>query len=285
MKRLFTALLAVLLLTLCAVLCAALCACGGETSSTPAASSTPAETSTEPGSATEPASSETPVSSAAPEETTDDGGDELVVPDAYSLHIPYGKADVDGVREEAWNSAARVPVDQVKKDNPSGDVEVYASVMWDEEGLYFLFEITDPVISQTGNRGDYNLDSIYLYVCEDMETSAGAFDNFGYGVYQFALINKTQEMLPRYGIADEVKNAQSAYTQTETGLVIEFSYTPSVFPTAAGNELMIDFQYNDAANGTRNGALGWFNPTDTNADPYLWGMAVLLEQGKVSPES
>lgn len=281
MKQVFAALLALLLLTLCV----ALVACGGETSSTPAASSTPAESSTDPGFATEPASSETPVSSTAPEETTEAGNDEPVVPDAYNLHIPYGKADVDGVREDAWEGAARVPVDQVKKDNPSGDVEVYASVMWDEEGLYFLFEITDPVISQTGNRGDYNLDSIYLYVCEDMETTAGSFDDFGYGVYQFALINKEQEMLPRYGIASEVENATSAYTQTETGLIIEFSYTPTIFPVAAGNELLIDFQYNDAANGTRNGALGWFNPTDVNADPYLWGMAVLLEQGKVSPES
>ncbi len=279
MKQVFAALLALLLLTLCM----ALVACGGETSSTPAASSAPAESSTEPDATTDPASSEAPISTAAPETT--EAGDDPVVPDAYSLHIPYGKAAVDGVREEAWENAARVPVDQPKKDNPSGDVEVYASVMWDEEGLYFLFEITDPVISQTGSRGDYNLDSIYLYVCEDMETSAGSFDNFGYGVYQFALINKEQEMLPRYGIASEVENATSAYTVTETGLIIEFSYTPTIFPVAAGNELLIDFQYNDAANGTRNGALGWYNATDTNAAPYLWGMAVLLEQGKVSPES
>ncbi len=215
----------------------------------------------------------------------DDDDDDMT---SYTdLFIPYGKATVDGVREAAWDSAVKVPINQTKKDNPSPDVKAFASTMWDESGLYFLFEIEDPEIYQQGAVGDYQMDGVYLYIAESIDNAMGvtSFDSFTNGIYQFALITPELEMLPRKGLASELQNAQSAYNVTETTITIEFTYTPSIVPVAAGNFLLVDFQYNDGAStGTRNGGLGWYNPSDTNSHPDLWGYAKLLAQGEKAPE-
>ncbi len=234
-------------------------------------------------------STQTTTTKATTTRRTDDVVDEPLDDDINSyteLFIPYGSAAVDGVREAAWDSAVKVPIDQVKKDNPSPDVKAFASTMWDENGLYFLFEIEDPDIYQQGAVGDYQMDGVYLYVSEDINAVANSFDQFTNGIYQFALITKELEMLPRKGVASEIQNAETAYTVTENTILIEFKYTPSIVPVAAGNFLLMDFQYNDGAStGTRNGGLGWYNPTDTNYDPFRWAYAKLLAQGEKAPEN
>ena len=201
------------------------------------------------------------------------------------LYIPYGTATIDGTKDESWANAATVTLDKVKKDSPAADTAVSASVMWNEEGLFFLFEITDSEIYQGGAVGDYNNDGIYLYVSEDPEAFTSAFDQFGSGIYQFALINEELEMLPRYG-GDGVSNLgiQRAYKMTDTGMIIEFCYKPLNNPVEAGNFLLLDYQYNDAGtNGSRKGGMGWYNGTDTNADVTLWAVVKLLAQGENAP--
>ena len=159
--------------------------------------------------------------------------------------------------------------------------------MWDENGFYFYIEIEDDTVIQDGALGDWKQDSFYLYTAEDMDyadtvTASGQFAN---GVYQFALINSDLEMLPRYG--DEAA-CQSAYKTTDKGFVIEFSYTPTDEMKddvlTAGHIMYVDFQYNDCnVSGTRDGAWGYYNASDTNFTPYLWAYAKLLAQGEAVP--
>ena len=202
------------------------------------------------------------------------------------LYIPYGTATVDGTKDDSWANAATVTLDKVKKDSPAADTVVSASVMWNEEGLFFLFEITDSDIHFGSEVGGYQNDGIYLYVSEDHNAAISSFDEFGSGIYQFALINKDLEMLPRKG-ADTTTNlnTESAYTMTDTGMIIEFRYKPVINPVAAGNYLLLDYQYNDcgAANGGRKGGMGWYNGTDTNADTMLWAVVKLLGEGEKAP--
>lgn len=188
-----------------------------------------------------------------------------------------GKAVIDGEIDDAWNKAEVVELNEVKIDNPDGDTIVKASMMWDKDGFYFLFDITDSAISQTKSKGDYQNDSIYLYISEDLQEETTAFADFIDGTYQFALISSELEMLPRYGFADDVENCTSAYKTTDTGMIIEFFYQPAYAELAVGTQMFMDFQYNDCADGSRLGALGWYNESDENARTELWGVVKLIE--------
>ncbi|MBQ8381849.1 MAG: hypothetical protein IJX47_01450 [Clostridia bacterium] len=213
-----------------------------------------------------------------------DNGDEDDWTDISEMFIPYGSATVDGVKDESWANAATVSLDMTKKDSPNADTYVEASAMWDENGLYFLFEITDSDIYTGGTLGDYNNDGIYLYVSEDPMAYWKSFEAFAGGTYQFALIADGLEMIPRHGDTTVNLNAQTAYTRTETGMIIEFSYVPYHTPVAAGNFLLMDFQYNDCtSSGKRSGGIGWYNGTDNNSDTMLWAVVKLLAEGETAP--
>ncbi len=247
-------------------------------------SSDTAETTTEPAPATTTASTTTtktiPI---IPLPDTEDD-DEDYWNDITEMFIPYGSATVDGIKDDSWANAVTVSLDLVKKDSPNADTVVEASVMWDENGLYFLFEITDSDIYTGGTLGDYNNDSIYLYVSEDPMAYWTSFDAFAGGTYQFALIADGLEMIPRHGDKTVNLNAQSVYTRTDTGMIIEFSYVPYNTPVEAGNFLLMDFQYNDCtSSGTRSGGMGWYNGSDNNSTTDLWAVVKLLAQGETAP--
>lgn len=269
MKKKLTAL--VLLASLVFSLAACNTEGGDDATTTPAATTTTTTTTT---------AKKPPVN--LPETNEDDSN---WMEDMTELYIPYGTATVDGTKDESWANAATVTLDKVKKDSPAADTVVEASVMWNEEGLVFLFEITDSDIHFGSEVGGYQNDGIYLYVSEDYNAATNEFSQFGSGIYQFALINKDLEMLPRYG-GDGVSNlnTQSAYTITDTGMIIEFSYKPLNNPVDAGNYLLLDYQYNDCgSSGTRKGGMGWYNGTDTNAQTMLWAVVKLLAQGENAP--
>lgn len=200
------------------------------------------------------------------------------------MFIPYGKAVVDGVKDASWANASTVSLEETKKGSRVDTLEVKASAMWDNDAIYFLFEITDDEISQSGEPGNYNADGIYIYISEDANANTSSWTDFVDGIYQFSLINKELELLPRKGVASELQNVQTAYTKTETGLLIEFCYTPTAHPLKAGGFMLLDFQYNDGTAGSsRNGAIGWFNPTDTNNESSLWAYVKLLGEGESAP--
>ena len=188
-----------------------------------------------------------------------------------------GKATIDGKIDATWSKTETVELNEVKKDSPKEDTVVKASMMWDEAGFYFLFEIKDSAISQTSSVGDYQNDGIYLYISEDMQDDAGAFADFMDGTYQFALISEELELVPRYGYADDVEDYEVAYQKTEDGMIIEFFYKPAYAVLEVGTQMYLDYQYNDCANGTRAGAMGWYNDTDDNAFPDMWGVVQLVE--------
>lgn len=207
--------------------------------------------------------------------------------DDMDLFIPYGKAVIDGVKDEVWSSAGTVALETTKKDAPAETTKVTASALWDESAIYFLFEITDEDIFQEGNNiGDYNYDGIYLYINEDLDNTITNMSDYTGGIYQFALINKDLELLPRRGDTDLPINAQSAYSMTDTGMIIEFCYTFCTAKLEKGTTICVDYQYNDAgaAIATRKGALSWYSSQDGSGDSSLWGLARLLGKGESAPE-
>jgi len=187
----------------------------------------------------------------------------------------YGSVTIDGNKDEAWDEAQEALLDYLKIDNRNDSTEVIARAMWNEQGLYFSFEITDESISAPGEVGDWNNDSIYLYI-DETQKYTGSFDDFSEGVYQFALLTDNKHLIPRRGEALPAGTYQFAYKKTNKGVFMEFFYKPTHMQLKAGTQFFVDFQYNDATNGKRDGALGWYNDTDDNARSELWGIGELI---------
>lgn len=293
--------LQVLSVLLVAMLAFALCACNtdsGDAQATASPTATQKSTATKAPATTAPATTApaTTAPAATTEATTDATATATTAPsssatatvapteepedDLYDTDYKAvsGKAVIDGKIDDAWNKAEVVSLDNIKKvDSDESDTIIDARMMWDKDGFYFLFEITDEEISQVNGTGDYQNDGIYLYISEDLQEGTGAFTDFVDGTYQFALISDALEMLPRYGVADDVENCASAYKTTDTGMIIEFYYQPAYAELAVGTQMFLDFQYNDAANGSRLCAFGWYNDTDENARTDLWGVVKLVE--------
>ena len=81
----------------------------------------------------------------------------------------YGTPTVDGTVDDVWASADRQPLKYVKAGDLKtdtytlpDDLSVYASMLYDNTALYFLFEITDNEFAFNSTVGDWKNDCIYL---------------------------------------------------------------------------------------------------------------------------
>ena len=203
-----------------------------------------------------------------------------------NVYLAYGTPSaIDGVKDEAWDKAMPITLDHVMKDAPEATVTAYQ--LWDENKLYFFFDIIDADVAQDSTEGDWHNDGIYLYISELCSFDASGFDNYvNYeGLYQFAIINETLTMLPRKGAADFTEDDYSCQVNfTETGITIEFAYTPKYLKLEAGQQLCIDYQYNDCtAEGVRIGCLSWFRTTDGDTSPVNFGIGELLAKDAEMP--
>ena len=89
------------------------------------------------------------------------------------MTVAYGTPKIDGTIDDVWATADRQQLGYCKagdkKVNASTlpeDCTVYASMLYDDTSLYFLFEITDNEFAFDSTVGDWKNDSIYLYVDE-----------------------------------------------------------------------------------------------------------------------
>lgn len=204
-----------------------------------------------------------------------------------NVYIVHGTASIDGVKEDAWNDAQGVVLENSVKDTPDAATVVTAYAMWDESGLYFFFDIVDSAISQSGALGDYNNDGIYLYISETLDFTQSDMNTYSNGTYQFAIINEDLTMIPRKGEAGDFTTEDYQVSinpkADNTGLTIEFHYNPKHLELTAGSQLSIEYQYNDCKDGTRLGCLKWYGTADGNANPIDFGVGTLLADGEKVP--
>ena len=212
-----------------------------------------------------------------PEGEEDEGYD-------VDVYIPYGTPVVDGVRDPIWDTAVPCPLELIMMDAPQATVTAYS--LWDNEHLYFFFDIKDADVAQDGTEGDWHNDGIYLYISEDNNFGISSFDQYSGGTYQFAIINEELTLLPRKG-EDNIgaENYQVSVNIVEDGITIEFGYKPQFLTMEGGSQFTLDYQYNDCTSGaTRLGCLSWYRMTDGDASPMSMGIAQLVAEGESIPQ-
>lgn len=190
-----------------------------------------------------------------------------------------GTPVIDGEIDEIWKNADRQELKYVKagdlKDFPPEVEKAFASVLWDDNYIYFLFEVTDddPVAATPADPNtaqDINNDTIFLYIDETNAMPMSSPFNTA-GVYQFSICVDGNFRSPRNGTYG--KEIKAAVKATENGFIAEVAFEPEIIKLEAGIELTVDYQYNDGTeNSTRDYCLGWSDETDSAAsNASVWG--------------
>lgn len=194
-----------------------------------------------------------------------------------TMSVSRGTVVVDGVIDEAWAGADRQAIDtltngDLKAEGLPADWYAYVSSMWDDEYVYFLFELKDDDwVMDNGDPGHWSNDCIYLYIDEKNLST----DTWQEGQYQFALIPaEGMSLFPRNGTAIPEENVKFAYTLEGDTCIMEFACKFQYVTPADGGVFLADFQrHDDNETATRDFCVSWSDKADKDsATSNVWGI-------------
>ena len=193
------------------------------------------------------------------------------------MQVNRATITIDGVIDEAWANADRQAIESLtngerKAEGLPADWYAYASSMWDDEYVYFLFELKDDDwVMDNGDPGHWSNDCIYLYIDEKNLST----DTWQEGQYQFALIpEEGMSLFPRNGTAIPEENVKFAYTLEGDTCIMEFACKFQYVTPAEGGVFLADFQrHDDTEAATRDFCVSWSDKADKDsATSNVWGI-------------
>ncbi|MBR5762657.1 MAG: endo-1,4-beta-xylanase, partial [Lachnospiraceae bacterium] len=184
------------------------------------------------------------------------------------LAVVKGTVNVDGLGDDAaWEKAERVPLTI----NLGADVTANAKLLWDEEYLYVLMDVTDAVLNSDA-KDEYQQDSIEVFIDENNEKSSGYQDDDK----QYRVNYKNLHSFN--GTKCNEDNIISAAVLTEEGYIVEAAFKWTDIQAKAGTKVGLELQVNDAnATGKRSGTLSWSdNSGNAWSAPEVFGTILLV---------
>jgi hypothetical protein len=188
----------------------------------------------------------------------------------------YGTPAIDGTIDEVWNSTqvlhANKYIDNAAAPVTSGATST-VRVLWDEENVYVLTEVTDPVLSKK-NKNAWEQDSVEIFLDENnAKTSFHQADD-----RQYRINYDNEKTVGSQGNSSEFTSATSL---TSGGYIVEVKIPFKTIEGAAGTKIGFDSQVNDDNGlGARTSTAIW---SDIKGNGYSntsrWGNVTLLEAG------
>jgi endo-1,4-beta-xylanase len=166
---------------------------------------------------------------------------------------PYGKAAVDGVVEADWGKAKVMEVSLTAAGKPQATAK--ARAMWDEDFLYVLMEVSDPILNAAAADA-HQKDSVEVFMDENGEaTTTYQGDDGQYRV--------SYENARSFGSNGEEKRMLSSAILVPGGYLVEMAIPFRTIKGEAGLVIGFDAQVNDAdGSGKRVGISKWNDDTD-----------------------
>ncbi len=166
----------------------------------------------------------------------------------------YGKPIVDGTIDEVWKATEETSTDVVVFGSLQ-NAKATARMLWDEEYLYVLAVITDPVLNKENNN-PWEHDSFEIFIDENNEKATSYQEDDS----QFR-VNYLNEQL--YGTGASPERFKTVVKLIEGGYLIEAAIKWKTIKPAHNMIIGFDIQVNDASEqGRRVGVLKWCDPTD-----------------------
>jgi len=180
----------------------------------------------------------------------------------------YGTPEIDGVEDHAWSRAEMLEIDRYLTTGKGA--AGFAKVLWDEENLYVLIKVEDPVLDDTSPNA-YEQDSVEVFVDETNSKAA----SYGPGVGQYRV---NFNNVATFNTADIAAGFESAtvVNATNTGYTVEMKIPFRIITPKNGTKIGFDVQINDGENGARHTLVKWNDTTDQGwQDPSVFGELTL----------
>ena len=178
---------------------------------------------------------------------------------------------IDGETDAVWAAANTVSTD--KQIEGSGGASAAVRTLWQDNTLYVLAHVTDPILDDTGSD-PWIEDSVEIYV------DAGNVKN---GSYRFddTQIRINYNNVTSFGTGDEAFQANRLTSATKVvadGYVVEASIS-LLEAGGVGTFHGLDFQVNDATAGVRTSIRNWADPTGLGyQSTSRWGVGRLVAE-------
>lgn len=188
--------------------------------------------------------------------------------DAREANAAYGTPTIDGEIDDVWSNATEYSVNKqlTAWEGATGTVKV----LWDEEYIYVLMNVTDSVLNAS-SADSYCQDSVEIYL--DQQNDKTGFYGSEDGQYRVNYKNAVSFGTVPEGTEDAF---ESATAETATGYIVEVAIPLKVSPYE-GRELGFDCQINDAnATGQRQAIAKFCDSTDNSyTTTENWGTLIL----------
>ncbi|MCL2322272.1 MAG: endo-1,4-beta-xylanase, partial [Oscillospiraceae bacterium] len=182
-----------------------------------------------------------------------------------------GTPVIDGTIDSIWSSTPAIPMNNIVNPTPLATGTV--KLLWDKDNLYALYQVNDSVLdaSNTLPNNEYQQDSVEAFV-DKLNCKIGGYQQDD-GQYRVNFENKQSFNSP----SDISVGFKSAATTVTGGYIVEMSipWNGTIIPQV-GTKIGFDAQINDAAGGSRLGAIMWGNDQNAWQRTINWGEITLV---------
>ena len=155
-----------------------------------------------------------------------------------SATATYGTPTIDGTIDSVWEDAPTIDVNTFSVGNGATGT---AKMLWDENNLYILTEVTDPVLSKSSANA-YEQDTVEVFFDENNHKT----DYYETDDLQ-ARVNYDNEKTITDGLSTD--RFVSATAKTDKGYLVEMAIPFGIAPFQNGQVLGFDVQVNDDGTG------------------------------------
>lgn len=201
-------------------------------------------------------------------------------PDYARVQVPLAKTApvIDGDKDKAWKKAATVATD-VRVEGAADGAKADVSLMWDDNAIYALFEVTDPNLDES-SANPWEQDSVEVFL-NPGNTKEGGYGEAD-GQYRVSFGN----VVTLGGNGPDAGEITSAAVATSAGYTVEIAIALAEGQGAIGAEHGLELQVNDATDGVRTAAHTWYDPTGQSwSTNKYWGIAELVKKATVGGET
>ena len=183
----------------------------------------------------------------------------------------YGTPVIDGTIDGVWEKATIVPINQYQ--TAHNGARGNARVLWDNDNLYVLVEVTNNATLDKSSANAHEQDSVEVFL--DQKNAKSPTYEAGVGQYRVNFDNETS--FNPSGVGEDVVSATKV---TGTNYIVELSIPLSEINQAAEMQIGFDVQINDGENGSRRSVAIWNDTTGQGwQDPSVFGVLTLKREG------
>ncbi len=189
-----------------------------------------------------------------------------------SAGIP-GTPEIDGIIDSIWSDANVIETQTIIQGNEDS-ARAKVRTMWDEDYLYVLAEVTDPLLNKDGTQ-PHEQDSVEFFIDEGNDkTTFYQADDAQYRV------NYDNEQ--SFGENADQERFKTATKIVDDGYIIEAAIPFKTIKGETGKIIGFDVQVNDAdETGSRTGVVTWNDTTGNNyRDTSNFGCLLLADDSR-----